>query len=346
MARYWFASGCPLCGSIGRITTSGAMSSFNLGLANFSFIDPTELTPGPDGALWFPIHGADQISLASLNGIGRITTSGVVSTFLLPTLPDNATAGALTVGSDGALWFPIDTSAFGSTFGAVGRITTSGTITVFPTPGHFPRDQMILGPDGAIWFPDAPLSVGRITTTGAVTFFPTVGAFAHELTIGPDGALWFTANRSDLTSGGNAGAIGRITTNGSFSQFDDPRLVDTAGIFTGPDGAIWFGTNSTSQTPFVGRISAIGSLPSITTAGLPAATLHSPYSASLTAVGGTVPYQWKKIDKLPKGLRLKAKTGVVSGIPKKTGTFTFTVQLKDRSKPKLVAKKTFSITVT
>jgi hypothetical protein len=77
------------------------------------------------------------------------------------------------------------------------------------------------------------------------------------------------------------------------------------------------------------------------------ATLGQPFSAALAATGGTLPYQWKKLGKLPRGLRLGAKTGVISGTPKKqTGTLTFTVQVNDKAKPKHTATKTFSITVT
>jgi alpha-tubulin suppressor-like RCC1 family protein len=85
----------------------------------------------------------------------------------------------------------------------------------------------------------------------------------------------------------------------------------------------------------------------ITTPGLPAATLGTPYAITLTAVNGTGIVKWKKTGKLPLGLKLNPKTGVISGTPKKkTGTFTFTIVVKDSSRrPKHQASQVFTIKV-
>ena len=55
--------------------------------------------------------------------------------------------------------------------------------------------------------------------------------------MGPDGALWFT----EL----NANQIGRITTDGAFTEH--PLPTPEAGpsfIVAGPDGSLWFTENS------------------------------------------------------------------------------------------------------
>jgi hypothetical protein len=87
----------------------------------------------------------------------------------------------------------------------------------------------------------------------------------------------------------------------------------------------------------------------ITTAALPNATLGVPYSKQLSACsGGKVPYKWKKLSKLPQGLKLNAKTGLISGTPKKLrGTFSFTVQVRDSGKKavRLSASKVLTIVV-
>jgi hypothetical protein len=90
----------------------------------------------------------------------------------------------------------------------------------------------------------------------------------------------------------------------------------------------------------------------ITTASLPNATLGAPYSTVLAAADGVAPFKWKKLTKLPKGLKLNANTGVISGTPKKLrGTFSFTVQARYKTKlPKQpavwhTANRTLSITV-
>jgi virginiamycin B lyase len=68
----------------------GAVSNYTD--ASISF--PTEITLGPDGALWFTNQGNDSI--------GRITTSGVVSNY-----SDASVSGpfGIAAGPDGALWF-------------------------------------------------------------------------------------------------------------------------------------------------------------------------------------------------------------------------------------------------
>jgi hypothetical protein len=68
----------------------------------------------------------------------------------------------------------------------------------------------------------------------------------------------------------------------------------------------------------------------ITTSRLAAAKIDSPYDAQLSARGGTSPYHWSlSSGVLPTGVRLNRSTGLISGVPSKTGTFEFAVSLKD-----------------
>lgn len=60
---------------------------------------------------------------------------------------------------------------------------------------------------------------------------------------------------------------------------------------------------------------ALNPLPSITgPATLPSATVGAPYSTTVTAVLGTVPYSWTATG-LPAGLSVNSSTGVISGTP-------------------------------
>jgi Putative Ig domain len=69
---------------------------------------------------------------------------------------------------------------------------------------------------------------------------------------------------------------------------------------------------------------------SVTTTGLPSATLGSRYRVPVLAVGGgTPPYAWSVSDRwLPPGLSL-SPAGVISGSPVLAGTFNFTVRAAD-----------------
>ncbi len=65
---------------------------------------------------------------------------------------------------------------------------------------------------------------------------------------------------------------------------------------------------------------------------LPGASVGVAYSQTLTAVGGTSPYQWLvNAGSLPASMALNPSTGVLSGTPAASGTFTFTVLVTDNA---------------
>lgn len=86
-------------------------------------------------------------------------------------------------------------------------------------------------------------------------------------------------------------------------------------------------------------------LMTISPASLPTATLHSGYSAALSAAGGTATYNWSlSAGSLPAGMSLSV-SGVISGKPGAVGTSHFTVEVTDSSRPALKAARTYSLTV-
>lgn len=210
------------------------------------------VAPGPDGAMWFTMATCDEDDLNCSTDvrhewIGRITTTGNITTFPLPFDPKPLGRGVygLTMGPDGALWF---TEIRGA---RIGRMTTAGDLTYYPLPSPFAGAYLITsGSDGALWFTDVQ-AIGRITTAGVVTRYPVNPSSADPtaITAGPDGALWFTEVNHDR--------IGRITTAGVVTSFDLPGLCGPLGIVTGPDGAVWFACLLAST---IGRITVDGSL--------------------------------------------------------------------------------------
>lgn len=201
--------------------------------------NPAYITTGPDGNLWFTEDNANKIA--------RMTTSGTVTEFSLPTA--NATPLGITKGSDGNVWFAEYSG------NKIGRITPSGTITEFPLPNAqtYPT-SIVNGPDGALWYTESHVAnsaVGRITTGGTITEYPTPtpDAESSDIAVGPDGNLWFTEIQ--------AGKIARMTTAGAITEF--PLLGSSGapnGISAGPDGALWF--TQTSTYGAIGRITTSG----------------------------------------------------------------------------------------
>jgi streptogramin lyase len=167
---------------------------------------------------------------ASGNQIGRITTTGTITEFAIPTA--NSQPVGITAGPDGALWF---TELGGN---QIGRITTTGMITEFSIPTASSQPVGITaGPDGALWFAEqSGNKIGRITTTGTIAEFPVVTSASRPnfIVAGLDGALWFTENLGNK--------IGRITTGGTvIAEFAIPTANSNLfGITAGPDGGLWF----------------------------------------------------------------------------------------------------------
>jgi streptogramin lyase len=95
---------------------------------------PWEITPGPDGNMWFTTL-AGRI-------IGKITPDGVITEY--PVEGEYGIAG-IAAGPDGRMWFTENDS------GNVGSISTTGQVGMkFPT-GSYPFG-ITMGPDGDMWF--------------------------------------------------------------------------------------------------------------------------------------------------------------------------------------------------
>jgi hypothetical protein len=65
---------------------------------------------------------------------------------------------------------------------------------------------------------------------------------------------------------------------------------------------------------------------------LPQGVVNAGYTGTLGVTGGTAPYTWSIASgQLPAGLTLAPSTGIISGIPTASGTFSFGISVKDSS---------------
>jgi streptogramin lyase len=226
--------------TVGRAAPSGKVTGqFSLGDQMSTAYD---ITAGGDGAMWFVEHRAKPVAGPY---IGRITMSGTVTNFPVPTAA--ADPKDITAGPDGNVWFTE------SGIDRIGRITPSGSITEFGglRAGSKP-DAITAGPDGNLWFTEASgSSIGRITTAGNVTEFP-IGGSAAGIAAGADGNLWFTAHDSF----GFVDTISRMSTSGLVTgTFRAASRSAPGHIAPGPDGNLWFSESGTGR---IGRITPSG----------------------------------------------------------------------------------------
>ncbi len=223
---------------------SAASSEVKTGITEYSLggmeaIEPREITTGPDGNLWF--------TESSTHNIGKITPTGTITTYALPseTHPEGITAGPA---KENALWF---TEGHGTNGVKIGKITTSGTITTYPLPAGSEPRQIAVGPDGNLWFTNATISppkIGKITPAGVITEYSLPASSGPQgIVAGPDGNLWYTLSSTNK--------IGKITTTGTIKEYSLPGGSRPEEITTGPDGNLWFADRGTHK---IGKITTAG----------------------------------------------------------------------------------------
>jgi streptogramin lyase len=194
--------------------------------------DPTGITAGPDGNIWFVEGTASKI--------GKITTSGTVTEY---SLPAGSHPWEIAPGPNGekALWF----TEWGK--GRIGKITTSGTVTEYSLPSEKSAPEGIAtGPDGNMWFA-APGSdvIGKITPSGTITEYAVNAAL--RIVAGPDGNMWFT---NPVYS-----KIGKMTTSGVITEYSLPSGSEPVAITVGPDNNLWFENQGTVK---IGKMTTSG----------------------------------------------------------------------------------------
>lgn len=129
-------------------------------------------------------------------------------------------------------------------------------------------------------------------------------------------------------------SAGSISSTGLFtapSVTSSTQVTITA--FSGASGAIrTLGVNNGISNSWNSSSVGVTVVPrqslAISNESLPAGTSGTPYTASLAANGGVAPYQWRINGSLPQGLSVDS-SGLISGIPLQTGTFSFTASVTD-----------------
>ena len=183
-----------------------------------------------------------------------------VSEYPIPTISSLPTS--LVNGPEGNLWFDESNAQ------KIGRISTSGVITEYYTTSS--PVSIVIGPDGNLWFTEIafPLpAIARITPDGVLTEFRLPNPFSYPFVITPgtDGTLWFT----DF----DTFQIGKITTEGSITEFPLPDGERAANIISGADGNLWFTVLGISK---IGKITPSGVITEFPLPAIPDSILNGP----------------------------------------------------------------------
>ena len=297
-----------------------------------------------------PAHAAGVVNVV-VSAAGGTTTRTNGYTYAAAPTANAFTAAPVAYNSGAASPSPIELSAHVSgvasnyflSNGLVGGglITTAqgGRASVNIATGHVDYTPPVgfRGADTFQYSVDAGGQSGWATVTVPVND-PVFTVTLPEAT-GAAGAPYNGGGAAVTVSGGAApysnfaatGLPAGLTMNGAGVISGTPTTT-----FNGIVG-ITFTDSSTGQGPF--PASAMGSLsiegPTLTVTptmgALPGARVHSAYSQTFIPGGGTPAYRFELLDgDLPGGLTLST-AGVLSGTPTRTGTFNFTVRLRDSS---------------
>jgi len=122
------------------------------------------------------------------------------------------------------------------------------------------------------------------------------------------------------------------------------KVVSTGGTSNGIPFVVVNGSYNSNSCPALPPQSQL----QITTSALDDGMVGQPYSATLSAEGGTAPYSWSIVGNpaLPAGISLNASTGAISGTPTATvNQIELTVQATDSSSSHLAVTAELSLTI-
>ncbi len=232
----WF----PAFGYVGRITTAGSFSMYQLPAAAEAL---QGIAVGSDGNVWVTDSGRSSIH--------RVTPTGTVTEFQVPK-GGGIQVWGITRGPDRRLWFV--TTNFGPSAAIFGNITTSGKFTIYTPATNMDLRAIVTGPDGNLYASDfAGNGIVRITTSGVTTEYSTSASGVYEpdaLTVGPDKQIWMT------TYGGQLAEF-NIKTNAVSAPIAMPspggaNPLGYNSVTVGPDNDVWFTSGNEGHAQYVG----------------------------------------------------------------------------------------------
>ncbi len=271
------------------------------------------------------------------------SAAAAAQTFTLTLLPVNLTSGTrnvfysqqiTAVGGNGNYTYslkPGDSLPPGLTFDSSGLL--SGTPT---SANNYTFTLEAVDNGGGAGNRPYTFSVG---TPGGITIHP-----ASPL---PDGTLNVPYNQTLTTTGGSGTGNNFSITGGALPA---GLTLSAGGVISGTPGAGGPFSFTASVTDSAGNTGSqlynLNIIVPITVnpATLPNGTVGTPYNQTVTASGGTAPYNFTvPPGTLPTGLGLIASTGAITGTPTTPGTYNFTITATDANSN--TGNRAYSVTI-
>lgn len=237
------------------------------------------------------------------------------------------------------------------------------------TPNGGESTTLMSIPGDGVLIANVPMSLYATAPPGApnnvqiTVFYPDCGLYADA--VRPREGDFCTSSPSPFTVNPALAAVGTLPNGAVGTAYSQPFFTggtppytftaSPPGLSTSPTSNILSGTptlagtfNAPTITDFwgnslnPGESITIGGL-TITATGLPGGVAGQPYSATVSAMGGTPPYMWSAT--LPPSLGINAATGFISGVPAQSGSYQATIRVVDSGSPQQSAQVTFPLSI-
>lgn len=264
----------------------------------------------------------------TLNALGNPNALFIFKIGSTLTTASGSSVQVINSGSTCNVYWQVGSSAtLGTTTNFVGNILALTSITMTTGANISGR---LLARNGAV-----TLDTNNITVCGAGAPCPVITVNPATL---PNGVFGTAYNQTVSAVGGTAPYTFAVSTG---TLPNGLTLNPTTGLISGTPsaaGTFPFTITATDANNCPGSrsysivIAGPPGCPVITVnpATLPPGVIGTPYSQTISAVGGTAPYVFTVTSgALPNGLTLNLNTGVLSGTPTTPGQFNFTITASD-----------------
>ncbi|GHO96333.1 hypothetical protein KSF_063810 [Reticulibacter mediterranei] len=249
-----------------KMNTQAAPMSANAQAAFSRYPVKTTSNPGLFGLAKGDTGSDFWFTESSANRIGKITTQGTITEYLLP-LEGYSPNRGIANGPGDAIWFGYDPLTDQTPFFApfyIGYIVGgSGKVTLYELPNNLvvfiAIGPLVRGSDDTLWFGNGTTTggtLGRMTPDGHLTMYTLGSVYGgpYSLALGPDEALWFDV----VGANGNQNGIGRFTTSGDYTFYAVPEILNSD-VIAGTENDVWFSLGASSNNS-IGRITTSGQL--------------------------------------------------------------------------------------